>query len=103
MCQHNKMMVFFTKYYHGLRMKPIVRRAALCVGLSVLGWNAYREFQRSPHYADIPSYRRVDWWVISARCAQSKRVVLVACGARGELYPIEDVSPTDDRGHALLL
>lgn len=70
---------------------------------AILFFRLEREWRRAPAFADIPSYRRVDWWILSARCAQWKRVVLVACGAGGELYPIEDVSPTDDRGHTLFL
>ena len=56
----------------------------------------------APANAAWPTYRRVDWWILSARCTQMKKVLLVACGPHGELYPIEDISPTDDRGHGLL-
>ena len=65
----------------------------------VFGARFRREWKEAYQSASIPSYRRVDWWVLSARCAQERHVLLVACGADGKLYPIEDVSPTDDRGH----
>jgi hypothetical protein len=103
MCQDKNGTKIALNSYHGPRMRPVFERVILGVLVLILAASATREFQRSPHYADIPSYRRVDWWVLSARCAQVEHVDLVTCGPHGELYPIEDVSPTDDRGHVLLL
>jgi len=83
-------------------------RQIVCLALILLGitWTAkiVSAWQRAPLAADIPSYKRVDWWVLSARCAQTSGALLVACPreAGTPYFPIEDVSPTDDRGHALI-
>jgi len=61
-----------------------------------------RALEQAPSEAMASTYRRVDWWILSARCAQLRKVLLVVCGPQNKLYPIEDVSPMDDRGHGLL-
>jgi len=61
-----------------------------------------RGLAEAPANAAWQTYRRVDWWILSAQCTQHRKVLLVACGPQNQLIPIEDVSPTDDRGHGLI-
>src|ERR1035437_9548580 len=81
------------------------RRALLLTGLLAGGIlfsvSVRRALREAPVNAQWSTYRRVDWWILSARCTQLRKVLLVACGPNNELYPIEDVTPTDDRGHGL--
>lgn len=75
---------------------------AACAASALLG-STVTAWREAPRFAEVSTYKRVEWWLLSARCTQWRKTFLTACGQDGKLYPIEDVSPTDDRGHALLL
>jgi hypothetical protein len=52
--------------------------------------------------ATYDSEERVNSWLLSAECFQKTGVPLVVCGPDRALIPIEEASPADDKGHALL-
>ena len=60
------------------------------------------QLQDAASYASASSFSRVEIWLESARCAKETGALLTVGGKGRTLYPIEDASLADDRGHALL-
>lgn len=63
-----------------------------------------QELPRATYYGTHPEYdseKRVNIWLMSANCFKETHVLLGIYGP-GRIYPIEDVSVADDRGHVLL-
>lgn len=83
-------------------MRVFLLSLGFIVGGMVFASRVNRGLAEAPANTVWQTYRRVDWWILSARCTQERGVLLVACGPQGQLYPIEDVSPSDDRGHGLV-
>lgn len=75
----------------------------LGLALILLAARTFVALEKLSVYKKTFSYDRVHYWVKSGKCAATTGTILAVQEDDGRLTPLEDFSPGDDYGHALVL